>query len=205
MIDVTIPTLMSQILFLSLLCVVGLVIARALKLELTLSSLLAGILGGFSLPVIGFDTGIRATNIHDLVFYVILPVLIFTAAWHINPSLLKRWLVPVSLLATAGVLLGGAVVAVISYYGIGRPQGFPWLAALLTGAILAATDPVSVVNTLDKLKAPDDLVALIEGESLFNDATSVVLFTVVLGFATASNYEGNSNYLLLFFQHFLAV
>ena len=66
------------------------------------------------------------------------------------------------------------------YFGIGHATGFPWIAALLTGAILSATDPIAVVAKLHQLKAPEDLSTLFEGESLFNDATAVVLFSVVL-------------------------
>ncbi|WHI49989.1 cation:proton antiporter [Microbulbifer sp. MLAF003] len=62
----------------------------------------------------------------------------------------------------------------------------PWIAALLTGAILAATDPVSVVNKLRQEKTGEDLLTLVEGESLFNDAAAVVLYSLVLGLATYS-------------------
>ena len=197
----TTPTIIGQILLLSSLCVLGLIFHRVSKLDITLSALLAGIIGGISIPLFGIDTGIRASNIHDLVFYVILPILIFEAAWHIRPALLKRWLAPIMLLATVGVLMGCAVVAVIVFYGIGYAASFPWIAALITGAILAATDPIAVVASLKKLKAPEDLATLIEGESLFNDATAVVLFTVILSFATASA-ESDTGYTMLFFSVF---
>ena len=68
-------------------------------------------------------------------------MLIFEAAWHLKPRLLKAWILPVLLLATLGVLISCFVTAGLVYLGIGHAAGFPWLAALLTGAILAATDP----------------------------------------------------------------
>lgn len=198
-----ISTIMGQFLFLSALCVFAFVINKLLRLDLTLSALVTGVLAGMLIPLIGIDTGIRASNIHDIVFYLILPVLIFEAAWHLNPQVLRRWIIPVLSLATAGVLLGCIVVAVITFYGIRHEIGFPWLAALLTGAILAATDPVSVVSKLKELKAPQDLAVLIEGESLFNDATAVVLFSVILGIATMTTGESNPNYFTLFLSVFI--
>ncbi|MBT8148301.1 MAG: sodium:proton antiporter [Pseudomonadales bacterium] len=189
-----IPTTVGQILFLTVLGLVGLVLARLARIDSSLGCVLAGIVGGWSLPLLQLDTGIRASNIHDLVFYVVLPVLIFEAAWHLRPGMLKRWLQPIFLLATIGVLISCTLVALGVYYGINHP-GFPFIAALLTGAILAATDPASVVSTLQRLQAPADLATLMEGESLFNDATAVVLFSIVLAIAmgmvdTQSSYTG---------------
>jgi CPA1 family monovalent cation:H+ antiporter len=98
--------------------------------------------------------------------------------------LLRRWLIPVLVLATLGVLISCFVTAALVYVGVGHPEGFPWTAALLTGAILAATDPIAVISQLRALNAPEDLTALFEGESLFNDASAIVLFTIILSFAT---------------------
>lgn len=194
--DITV--LMGQILFLSAAVVVGLLINRLLRLDVTLSCLAAGVLAGLTLPVLGIDTGIRATNIQQVVFYLILPVLIFEAAWHIKPGLLKRWLTPILLLSTVGMLISTAIVAALVYYAIGSPAGFPWIAALLAGAILAATDPIAVVSSLKRLNAPDDLTTLVEGESLFNDASALVLFAAILGIATATDTQLDQGYLGLF-------
>jgi CPA1 family monovalent cation:H+ antiporter len=178
--------------------VVGLVINRLLRLDITLSCLVAGVIAGMVLPWLGLDTGIRASNIQELVFYVILPVLIFEAAWHVKPTVLKRWLAPILLLSTIGMIISTVVVAGLIYYAIDSPAGFPWVAALLTGAILAATDPIAVVSSLKRLKAPEDLTTLVEGESLFNDASALVLFGAILGFALSSEAQLDQNYLGLF-------
>jgi len=189
-----IATITGQILFLSSLTIVGLLINRVLKLELTLSCALVGFLIGQSLGFIDIDTGIRAYNLQDIVFFVILPILIFEAAWHLKLSLLKRWILPILILAIIGVLISCIVTASLIYVGIGNTEGFPWIAALLTGAILAATDPVAVISQLRSNDAPEDLTTLFEGESLFNDATAIVLFIIVIGFATQS-WSGESNYI----------
>lgn len=175
---------MGQILVLSTVTLFGLFVHRFLRLELTLSCLLVGFIAGFIVVGAGFDTGIRAYNFEDLVFFIFLPLLIFEAAWGLKPSLLKRWLIPILLLSTVGVIITCLIIACFVFLGVGHVTGFPWIAAILTGAILASTDPVSVTTQLRMLKAPEDLTTLVEGESLFNDATGIVLFTIVISFAT---------------------
>jgi len=198
-----IQSIMGQVLFLSALVISGLIISRLCRLELSLSCLCSGVLTGLLLPWLEIDTGIRASNIHDLVFYIILPVLIFEAAWHLKPTLLKRWLSPILLLSTLGMLISCAVVAIALYFAMAEPAGFPWIAALLAAAILAATDPVAVVSSLKKLNAPDELSTLVEGESLFNDASALVLFGVILSFAINSKTHLDSTLLSLFLVTFL--
>jgi CPA1 family monovalent cation:H+ antiporter len=183
---------LGQVLALGGLTLIGLLINRLLRIELTLSCLIIGFLFGLGITYIDFDTGIRAHNLRDIVFYLILPVLIFEAAWQIQPKVLTRWLLPILLLATFGVLLSMGISASLVYFGINHPDGFPLIAALLVGAILAASDPIAVIGQLKQLNAPHDLTTLFEGESLFNDATAIVLFTIVLGIATQMPLEGRS-------------
>ena len=131
----------------------------------------------------GLDTGIRADNFHDLIFYVFIPILVFESAYKINKKLLLQNIVPVLFLSIVGMLLTATVTAVGLYFGIAHPTGFPFIAAMLTGAILAATDPVAVVSRLREIGAPDRLSVLLEGESLFNDATAIVLFGLFISMA----------------------
>ncbi len=184
-----IATLMGQILLLSASVVGGLLLGKLLRLDTTLACLMAGVATGWLIPLLSLDTGIRAHNIQPLIFYVILPLLIFEAAWHIKPAQLKRWLAPILLLSTLGLLISCGLLAAIVYYAISHPTGFPWTAALLTGAILAATDPIAVVAALKRLKAPQDLTTLVEGESLFNDASALVLFGAILSFSLGTQSQ----------------
>ena len=199
----SIDVVLGQALFLGLMALTGLLLQRLVKLDLTLACLLAGVGYGWLVPVIGFDTGVRAHNLRELVFFVILPVLIFEAAWHIKPAILRRWLIPALMLAIPGVLISCLVTAALVYWGIGHPSGFPWIAALLTGAILAATDPVAVVAKLKSVSAPEDLGTLIEGESLFNDASAVVLFAVVIAVATGTGAQQEQSALVTFLSTFV--
>ncbi len=160
-------TIVGQILALSGLTIIGLLVNRSLKLELTLACALVGFVTGLSLEYMSFDTGIRGYNLQEIVFFVILPVLIFEAAWNLKLHLLSRWIIHILVLAIAGVLISCVITAGLIYIGIGHSQGFPWIAALLTGAILAATDPVAVISQLHTNNAPEDLTTLFEGESHF--------------------------------------
>lgn len=193
-----ITSIVEQILALVGVTLIAALLRRITGLNLGLACVLCGFAAGQLIGVVGFDTGIRASNLQDIVFFVILPILVFEAAWHIDVAVFKRWLWPVLLLSTGGMVVCSFVTAVILFWMMDHPTGFPWLAALLTGSILAATDPASVIEQLRNANAPEDLSTLFEGESLFNDATAVVLFSLVL--TTALNpdvMQGNGVQLFL--------
>lgn len=193
--------IVGQILFIAMVAITGLLASRFTKVDYTLTCLMTGFITGLFLPNLGVDTGVRANNLQSLIFYVIFPVLIFEAAWHIKPQVLKNWIIPIVILATLGVLLSTLIAASLLYFGIGHP-GFPWMAALLTGAILAATDPISVVAKLKACHAPEDLSTLIEGESLFNDATVIVLFSLILAIITGTYSHTEYGPALVFLETF---
>jgi Na+:H+ antiporter len=193
-----VATVTGQVLALGLVALMALLLNRVSRLELTLSCVVCGIVAGQAIGFLDFDTGIRANNLEQIVFYIILPVLIFESSWQMKPKLLRRWLMPVLILATVGVLISCVVTAALVYLGVGHPEGFPWIAALLTGAILAATDPVSVIYQLNAEEAPENLKTLFEGESLFNDATAVVLFSLLMLVATTGVEVGAGQFFFEF-------
>ncbi|MFK8027351.1 MAG: cation:proton antiporter [Gammaproteobacteria bacterium] len=198
----TITTLVGQVLAITAFSLVGIIIHRITRIEQSLACAIAGVIAGFAIVTFNFDTGIRANNIHDIVFYLILPVLIFEAAWNLHLKTLRQWLIPILVFATVGVLISGFVSAGLIFIGVGIESGFPWMAALLTGAILSATDPVAVSTQLKKLNAPESLTTLFEGESLFNDATAVVFFSIILALIIpndAHHSTGINYFLLVFF------
>ncbi|MFV9675602.1 MAG: Na+/H+ antiporter [Anaerolineales bacterium] len=112
----------------------------------------------------------------DIILFIFLPPLLFEAAFHLDLRQLQRDTPTIALLATVGVLLSTIVVGGIVSLGTGLPLGV----ALVFGALIAATDPVSVVAIFRKLGAPKRLEVLLEGESLFNDGTAIVLFGLAL-------------------------
>jgi hypothetical protein len=134
---------------------------------LAAGGIVVGLIPGLGLPPIG----------PELILLVFVPGLVFEAALTLDLPELWRRIVPVSLLATAGVFITVVAIGALAHYGL----GFSWAAGFLLGAIVAATDPIAVVTLLRELKAPPGLTAILEGESLFNDGTGVAVFAAVLG------------------------
>jgi len=143
----------------------------------------AGFLTSELIVAFGADTGLRASAFHDLILYVFLPVLVFEAAFRIDAEALLRNLVPILFLALPVMLLSAAISAILLYFGIAHPTGFPWIAALLTGALLSATDPAAVAELFVRPGVPKRLILLVEGEALFNDAAAIVVFAMLLEIA----------------------
>jgi CPA1 family monovalent cation:H+ antiporter len=112
----------------------------------------------------------------ELLFSVLLPPLIFDAAFSLEWKRLRKDLPVVLALATAGVVLSAGITA----GGMHFLAGWQWQAALVFGVLIAATDPVSVIATFREAKAHGRLLLLVESESLFNDGTAAVLFAIVL-------------------------
>jgi CPA1 family monovalent cation:H+ antiporter len=128
-----------------------------------------------------------------------LPILIFQAALEIDIKLLWENIIPIGLLALPLMLVSAMVIAACVYYGIDHASGFPWMAAFITGALLSATDPAAVLALLKNANAPERLSMLLEGESLFNDATAVVMFSILIAIATGSQATGSPEEVLLRF------
>ena len=177
-------------------------LAKRLHMPFAVILVVTGFVVSELLVAAGIDTGIRAGNFHDLIFFVFLPVLVFESAYNIDARLLWKNLLPILFLAIPLMLLCTLITAVLVYYGIGHPTGFPWIAALLTGALLSATDPVAVVMLMRQMGVSERLAVLMEGESLFNDATAIVVFSVFLALAAES---GEALQLGAAGRHFLVV
>ncbi len=204
----TIEFVVAFAVLLFLLSVVTDPLGRWLQVPHTVLLVAIGAALSLALPLAGWDAELRGGNFHDLVFFVFLPVLVFESAYHLSARDLADNLTPILFLAVAGVLVTAFVSAGLISLGFGQVpglgSGFPWIAALLTGAILAATDPVAVVAQLQQLGAPRRLTVVLEGESLFNDATAIVLFGIVVELALAPGAQADAgaalgNFLLVFF------
>lgn len=112
----------------------------------------------------------------ELVFYVFLPTLIFESALNMKFSQFTRNIRAITLLSTLGMVISMLLVAV----GMHEFLGFSWPSAFLFGALISATDPVSVLSLFKKVGAPKRLTTIVEGESLFNDGMALVLFGILL-------------------------
>ena len=116
----------------------------------------------------------------NLIFTALLPPLLFEAAYHIHWDQFRRNFSVIAVLVTLGVLLSALVTAGGMHY----LMHWQWIAALVFGVLISATDPVSVVATFREAKVQGRLLVLIEAESLLNDGTAAVAFGVVVALAT---------------------
>jgi CPA1 family monovalent cation:H+ antiporter len=112
----------------------------------------------------------------DVILLLFLPPLLFEAAYVLDVHMLNRVRSGVLALALPGVILAMVVGGALVHWGV----ELPWSAALLFGAIVAATDPVAVLATFRALHVDRRLSTLIEGESLLNDGVALVLLIALV-------------------------
>lgn len=129
----------------------------------------------------------------DLILLIFLPALLFEAAWNLDLKSLRENLAPILLLAVVGVMVSVGIIGAILHYGV----GLSWSLALLFGAIVSATDPISVLAIFRKVGAPKRLAVIIEGESLFNDGTAAVVFRILAGIVIGATNATSSTGMLL--------
>jgi CPA1 family monovalent cation:H+ antiporter len=115
----------------------------------------------------------------ELVFFVFLPILIFESGFSLNSRQLIKDIAPVTTLAVPALLI--STMAIGSGLWLLSPMDLG--VALLFGALISATDPVAVISLFKELGTPERLTVLVEGESLMNDATAIVVFSILLGIA----------------------
>ena len=136
----------------------------------------------------------------EIILFIFVPPLIFESALNMDSKLLLRNLSPVLVLAAPGLLLSTAIVGVVLAWLTPLTLG----QALLFGSLISATDPVAVIALFKELGAPKQLAILVEGESLFNDATAIVTFNIILGIIAAgvigadALQQGASDFLVAF-------
>lgn len=155
-------------------CVVGIATKWLTHLPYTIALTLMGL----ALAVCKIGPDIEETGYSkELIFFVLLPPLLFQGSFHMQLDRLRRHAIPIGIFATVGVLAATLIIGGITY-ALGAFDHI--MIAMLFGAILCTTDPVSVLAIFRRHKVPPDLKYLVEGESLFNDGTGVVVFGIVL-------------------------
>ena len=139
------------------------------------------VIAGLAIGLSGVMKPIHMTP--DLVLLIFLPALLFEASFELDITVLKREWRAISALSTLGVIFCMLTVASVLHF-LG---GLALTTGLLFGAIVSATDPVSVVSLFRRMGMPRRLTMLIEGESLYNDGTALVLFKLVLAMVVAGS------------------
>ena len=114
-----------------------------------------------------------------LILFLFLPTLIFESAFAIETHLFRRTFSQIAMLAVPGLVISTVLTAALTRYAL--PWNWSWTVALMFGALISATDPVAVVALLRETSSRKRLETLIEGESLLNDGTAIVLFTLFYG------------------------
>jgi CPA1 family monovalent cation:H+ antiporter len=154
------------------------VFVERVKLPYTIALLLAGLLG--------FQRGFHDIHLTpDLILLVFLPALLFEGAYHVRARRLWENALPIGLLAVPGVLISAGVTGALIHFAL----GLPWVIALLFGALIAPTDPIAVIALFRNVGAPRRLTLIVEGESLFNDGASIVLFQIILAVVVAGTLD----------------
>ena len=164
-------------------------LARALHIPYPFLLVLAGI-------GVGYLPGVSEIEVEpDVIFLVFLPPLLHAAGWLSSPRHLRTYATGVTLLAGVLVLLTTGAVAVVAHAVI---PGLSWGAAFVLGAIVSATDTVAATAVFRRLGVPERVVALVEGESLVNDGTALVLDRTAVPAAVAGAFSlGDAAYDLL--------
>ncbi len=173
-------TTISIVELLVLLLVAASVIALATS-RMRIPYTIALVFGGFAIDlfhlpiteVVGSNSQILTPNV---IFVIFLPGLLFEAGINLHVRHVREYLRPILLLAVAGVM----VSTVVTGYAVHWALDLPLLVAMLFGALISATDPISVLALFKDMSVDKRLATIVEGESLFNDGTAVVLFQILL-------------------------
>ena len=123
---------------------------------------------------------------------IFLPALIFESAFNSDWHIFKVELGQILVLAGPMLLVGTFLSALMMTYIFGYTGKFTWEASLMYGSIISATDPVAVVALLKELGASKRLATMIEGESLMNDGTAMVVFLVLIDIVQGAPFKAST-------------
>jgi Na+/H+ antiporter len=142
------------------------------------------VLGGLA---IAFVPGLPEVELEpDTIFLLFLPPLVYAAGWRTSPLELRAVVRPLGLLAIGLVFVTAAVVAVVAHALV--PE-LSWAEAAILGAVLAPTDAPAATAIFRRLGAPERVRLLVEGESMINDGTALVLYRIAVGVATGGAFS----------------
>ncbi len=165
------PFFQTEALIIELLLIVSIVaiLVRGLRLPYTVALVIVGLLLTLRSPL-------KYELTPELILGLFVPPLIFEAAFHLNFRELRSNLASILTFAIPGVIITTCIVGgMLVLTGLVNSQS-----AFIFGALISATDPLAIVATFRKLGIPNRLSVLVEGESLLNDGTAIVMFNIIL-------------------------
>jgi CPA1 family monovalent cation:H+ antiporter len=159
-------------------------LARRLPVPTPIIQVIAGV-------AVGLVPGVGIPELDpELVFFVFLPPILWAAAFFTSLREFRANLRPISLLAIGLVLATSAVVAIVARLLL---PGIPWPVAVALGAIVSPPDAVAATAIVSRLPVPRRVIVILEGESLVNDASALILYrTAVLAAVTGVFSLGES-------------
>jgi CPA1 family monovalent cation:H+ antiporter len=171
------PLSVTTVELLLLVAAIVAMLARRFRVPYSVGLVIAGVALSLSraVPQIPFSK--------ELLFTILLPPLIFEAALNIHWQELRRDYPVILALATIGVIISGVVTTLGTHYLV----KWEWPSAILFSALIAATDPVSVISIFRETGQRGRLRLLMEAESLFNDGTAAAAFTVAVALFLGTN------------------
>lgn len=128
----------------------------------------------------------RVTLPPDVLFLVFIPPLLYAGSISFPLREIRRQIGPIVRLSVVMVLVSTAAVAVVAH---ALHPSFTWAAAITLGAIVAPPDPVAVLSIMRSLRIPRDLVSILEGEGLLNDATALVTYRLAIAAAVTGAFS----------------
>ncbi|MGM8364424.1 cation:proton antiporter [Virgibacillus sp. W0181] len=157
------------------------------------------VLIGTGLSFTPYFSSIKVTE--DMIYSVFLLGLLFVSAYQFSSGALRKHARIIGFLSTFGIVATVILLGILIYYIGFFFTSVSFIGALLLASILTPTDPVSVVSVLKNSSDSPDIANIVDGESMINDGTSIVLFTVLFNMYT----KNQSLQLLDFLQSFLTV
>jgi len=182
MVHETLATTVMAVIALLLLAAISAVVTKRLRFPHTVGLVLLGV----ALAFVAEDFAEVGAVLEQfklapaMIMFLFIPLLIFESAFNTDVRRLWREIVPVAVLAGPGLLLSTALIGTLVYAFTSLPLG----SALIFGCLISATDPVAVIALFKDLGAPKRLSVIVEGESVFNDATAIVTFQILLAVVT---------------------
>lgn len=166
-------------------------LGRYIRIPYALALVITGFIAGVSglLPNVYLDP--------HLLFAILLPPLLFEAAINMQVKLLMQNWKAILIFALAGTLLATLASAFLAH----NLLSLSLAAALVFGALISPTDPISVIAVFKEMRVGKDLSIIMEAESLFNDGVAIVLFTIMAAYAAGQNssvLEGIRSFLVVF-------